>query len=203
MTERKSSFKRAFRNDVRHFRDILIIMIAWVVPLPKMPPPRKHSICWLGDPEPNLHLPLLLGRGTTQIKAPKVWKKTLVLSYFTFECEGGWVAFGPYACLGQDCSKDAGSTHTHTHTLPMSFRGTRKYSVLGHSHVFCRFFQKLHFCLLACWNNNKCRLSACAAGICCWTSSTTFRKGTGNWGQGREFWELQNLEGFSSCKWQK
>ena len=72
-------------------------------------------------------------------------------SYFTFQCEGGWVAFGPYACLGQDCSKDAANTHTQTSAnfhLPMSFRGTRKYSVLGHSHVFCCFLQKMHFCLL-------------------------------------------------------
>ena len=73
----------------------------------------RRTFHWLGDPEPNLHLPLLLGRGTTQITAPKVWNSCKLLSYFTFECEGGWVAFGPYACLGQDCSKDAGNTHTH------------------------------------------------------------------------------------------
>ena len=100
MTERKSSFKRAFRNDVRHFTDILIIMIAWVVPLPKMPLP---------------------GRGTTQIIAPKVWKKTLVnhclISPLSAKVAGSRLV--PMLALGRTAAQMQGThihTHTHTHT---------------------------------------------------------------------------------------
>ena len=41
-------------------------VITWVVPLPRMPVTTRIVSCLVGNPNLNLHLPLLLGRGTTQ-----------------------------------------------------------------------------------------------------------------------------------------
>ena len=96
--------------------------------------------------------------------------------FLSFECEGGWVEFGPYATLGQDCSKDA-------------FANTALLSVnCWHFETSVGFSIVLH------------------AGVCWWSGCQTFRaakqnhrawtgKGRG-WCQGREFWELQTLEGY-------
>ena len=43
-----------------------IWVIGWVVPLPSNSDHQEYEPCLVGDSELNLHLPLLLGRGTTQ-----------------------------------------------------------------------------------------------------------------------------------------
>ena len=42
----------------------------WVVPLPRIPVTTRIIPCLVGNPELNLHLPLLLGGGTTQDTLP-------------------------------------------------------------------------------------------------------------------------------------
>ena len=40
--------------------------VSWVIPLPSNSHHQEYSIFRIGNPNLNFHLPLLLGRGTTQ-----------------------------------------------------------------------------------------------------------------------------------------
>ncbi len=46
---------------------LLLYVIFWVVPLPRIPVTTRIIVFLVGDPNLNLHLPLLLGGGTTQV----------------------------------------------------------------------------------------------------------------------------------------